>query len=268
MNTDAILWRVQVLKSKAMGELPSWPWSKVPSILAKPFESWDYSYFATPLSTDRDLVQYQTPIGKFWGRHEDRSSIGVVVVEELCNIYSKSLVSVRPGDVVIDLGAHLGTFVRVALNSGARLVVAFEANAANANALRVTFRTEIADKKVVIIQSPVWSDRRTVHFSGHGLVGMVCEEGESMQTVTIDDVIRELGVTKVDFIKTDIEGAERYALEGAATVLSSHAPKLAVSTYHLPDDPSILKGIVLKHHPYHVQFDKGKKRMLCYPATA
>ena len=61
--------------------------------------------------------------------------------------------------------------MRVALNAGAKLVIAFEANAANANCFRTTFQQEIAQHKVVLVESPVWSEACTVHFSGQGLVG-------------------------------------------------------------------------------------------------
>ena len=267
MNFDTLIWRFRILRSKAMGQLPALPWSRVPTLLTQPIEKWDYRYFAMPVK-DRGLpgmVPYETAIGPFYGRPEDQSSIGCVIVEELCRIYQRPPVVVRPGDVVVDLGAHLGTFARVALNAGAKLVVAFEANAGNAECFRRTFQDEIAQGKVVLVESPVWSERCTVRFSGRGLVGQVSDDGDPKEAVTIDDVVRELGISRVDFIKTDIEGAERHALKGAAHVLSSHAPRLAVSSYHYPDDPTVLRDIVLGYHPYHVSFDKGRKRMFCYP---
>jgi len=267
MNFDTWSWRFRVLQSKATGKLPALPWSAVATMMTQPFEKWNYNYFATSLS-DPDtsgMVLYETAYGRFYGRPEDRDSIGGVVVEEICRVYERAPVAVRPGDVVVDLGGHLGTFTRVALNAGAKLVVAFEANAMNANCFRTTFKDEIAQKKVVLVESPVWSEPCTVHFSGQGLVGQITDEGDPKQAVTIDDVIRELNLPRVDFIKTDIEGAEREALIGAAHVLTSYAPRMAVSSYHYPDDPSVLREIVLKYHPYDVSFDKGEKRMFCNP---
>jgi FkbM family methyltransferase len=230
-------------------------------------EQWNYNYFATPVkdSPAPAMVLYETYIGQFYGRPEDQSSMGCVIVEEICRIYQRPPVVVRPGDIVVDLGAHLGTFTRVALDAGARLVVAFEANAINAECFRTTFREEIAQGKVMLVQSPVWSEPCMVHFSGHGLVGQISDQGEPQQAVTVDDVIREHNVPRVDFIKTDIEGAERHALKGAGQVLSLHRPRLAVSSYHYPDDPAVLQSIVREYHPYQVSFDKGSKRMFCWP---
>jgi FkbM family methyltransferase len=266
MNFDTLIWRFRILQSKAMGQLPALPWSQVPQMLAQPFENWDYNYFATPVGGGEfpGMVLYETPMGRFYGRPEDQDSIGGVIVEEICRIYQRPPVEVRPGDIVVDLGAHLGTFARVALNAGAKQVIAFEANAANAECFRRTFREEITQGKVVLVESPVWSESCTVRFSGQGLVGQVSDEGDPRQAVTIDDVVRELNIARVDFIKTDIEGAERHALRGAAHVLSAHSPRLAVSSYHYPDDPAVLRDTVLAYHPYHVSFDKGSKRMFCY----
>ncbi|MCH9809558.1 MAG: FkbM family methyltransferase [Alphaproteobacteria bacterium] len=51
----------------------------------------------------------------------------------------------------------------------------------------------------------------------------------------LDDFVAREGLTRVNFIKMDIEGAEPDALEGAANLLRTHKPKLAISTYHRPD---------------------------------
>jgi len=151
------------------------------------------------------------------------------------------------------------------LKAGARLVVCFEAEAANAECFRRTFRDEITHRRVILIEALAWSESCEVPFSGDGLKGHVSDTGKPKLAVTIDDVVRELNIQRVDFVKTAIEGAERHALKGAARVLSAHAPRLVVSSFHLPDDPAVLKETVLAHQSYHVNFDQGRKRMYCQP---
>jgi hypothetical protein len=48
----------------------------------------------------------------------------------------------------------------------------------------------------------------------------------------------------VDFIKMDIEGAELQALAGAAQTLARFSPKLAIASYHKPEDPTRIPELV------------------------
>ena len=53
---------------------------------------------------------------------------------------------------------------------------------------------------------------------------------------TIDKIVAELGLPRVDFIKMDIEGAEANALAGARDTLTRFKPRLAIAAEHKPDD--------------------------------
>ena len=55
-------------------------------------------------------------------------------------------------------------------------------------------------------------------------------------SITIDTFQLSENLHKVDFIKMDIEGAEREAIEGAKKTILQFKPKLAISVYHLWDD--------------------------------
>jgi FkbM family methyltransferase len=72
---------------------------------------------------------------------------------------------------------------------------------------------------------------------------------EEIPITTLDKFVQEQNLKKVDFIKADIEGSERDMLKGAYGVLKEFAPKLALCTYHLPDDPQVLENIILESNP-------------------
>ncbi|MBQ2645311.1 FkbM family methyltransferase [bacterium] len=54
--------------------------------------------------------------------------------------------------------------------------------------------------------------------------------------VKLDDFVVKEGVSSVNFITLDVEGAELQALQGAETILLSQKPNLAISIHHRPTD--------------------------------
>lgn len=76
-------------------------------------------------------------------------------------------------------------------------------------------------------------------------------EGDRIQipVTTIDKLVSELKLDRVDFIKMDIKGAEQQALTGASQVLERHKPRLAIAGEHMPDDPVRIPQIVRRRRP-------------------
>jgi hypothetical protein len=61
---------------------------------------------------------------------------------------------------------------------------------------------------------------------------------------TIDHLVEELKLDRVDFIKMDIEGSEYRALEGARNTIARFHPRLAIAAYHLPTDNQSIPQLV------------------------
>ncbi len=81
----------------------------------------------------------------------------------------------------------------------------------------------------------------------------------TVDTITIDSFVEENKIKKIDFIKADVEGAERYLLMGAKNILQKFAPKLSICTYHLSDDPQVLEEIILSANPNYIIKHKWQK---------
>ena len=57
-----------------------------------------------------------------------------------------------------------------------------------------------------------------------------------VKTKTLDQVVDELGLSKVDFIKIDVEGAELDVLKGATKALEENNVFLAIAAHHIPEE--------------------------------
>ena len=74
-------------------------------------------------------------------------------------------------------------------------------------------------------------------------------EGARVPLTTIDKLTAELRLDRVDFIKMDIEGAERRALAGAVQTVARFHPRLAISMEHQSDDAEAIPALVARLWP-------------------
>jgi FkbM family methyltransferase len=185
---------------------------------------------------------WETPQGAFWAPKGTGSAIIPVT---LADMERKVYGTVRPGDVVLDCGANLGIFTREAVRSGARLTVAIEPAPDNLECLRRTFATEIAEGRVIVYPKGVGDKEEllTLHVNPKNsmadtFLGPQNEfrEGPKLALTTIDKLVAERGLDRVDFIKMDIEGFEKKALMGARETLAKFRPRMAIASEHLLDD--------------------------------
>jgi len=217
--------------------------------------------------TPDGIARWITPCGTLCAPLSERSTLVFCIGEQERGFYGKGRRGVQAGDIVLDCGANYGTFTRHALNLGARLVVAVEPGPEAVNCLTQTFAN---DPSVTVQPVGVWNRNCTLTLyqsagsSAANSFVLPLEEtqGESAIPVrTIDSLVETLGLPRVDFIKMDIEGAECKALEGAQRTLQRWKPRLAICTYHLPDDPRQIPERVLSIRPdYRMEY--GFRRMV------
>ena len=58
----------------------------------------------------------------------------------------------------------------------------------------------------------------------------------AVQVETLDNLIDEIGLSKVNFIKIDVEGAELDVLKGSERTLANNDLFLAIAAYHYPEE--------------------------------
>lgn len=141
---------------------------------------------------------------------------------------------VGPGDVVLDLGAHIGYYTLLAsgLVGPAGRVYAFEPHPRNAWYLRRHMKMNRCGN-VEVLERAAYDRRGTVPFefgSGSG-TGRVSDAGPiSVRTVRLDEFVAERGISPT-VVKVDVEGGERPVLQGGMEMLRRDRPLLFLSTH-------------------------------------
>jgi FkbM family methyltransferase len=149
------------------------------------------------------------------------------------SLFDEYFLDVNGSDVALDVGACVGD-VTLFLAHSVALVIAIEPEPRNLACLR---RNVGSLQNVKIVNKAAWNCRGVLELhldplpSGHSLIFSKSKESVKVQADTLDNIISDLGIKKVDFIKMDIEGAELEALEGARRVLKT-AKKVVIAAYH------------------------------------
>jgi FkbM family methyltransferase len=126
-----------------------------------------------------------------------------------------------PGEVVIDAGANVGFFAlrHAALVGSTGRVYAFEPNAAVFRLLvHNVQRNRLAH--VRCCHSALSDHSGTVRFSASarasslGHIAAGDEEGVTVQSVTLDDLVERESLERIDLLKMDVEGHEPHVIRG------------------------------------------------------
>ena len=190
-------------------------------------------------------------------------------------VNDKVNVTVKPGDVVIDAGSWLGDFAAYASVKGAT-VYAFEPTDSTFEILK---KTAELNGNIIPVNKGLSDERASASFflagetNNSGSNTLMKHEDNSdfhedsslVETITLDDFVRENNIERVDFIKSDIEGFERKLLAGAQETLKRFAPKLALCTYHLPDDSEVMEALIKQANPKYNVVQKRKKLFASVP---
>lgn len=151
--------------------------------------------------------------------------------------------ALRPGDTFIDCGANVGYFsvMAGALVGSKGKVVSVEANPQTfkllernlqSNQIGIPVHCALTSRvgEVELYMPENWDV-----FSSLKADGLVVGNADYSFTVTartLDDVVSELGLTKVDLVKIDIEGGEFDVLRSAPKLLSDFRP-LVITEYSI-----------------------------------
>lgn len=195
------------------------------------------------VKTEPNLRQISSPRGPFWIRNDElpANSIGYLFAEHDWLAETNETEVPQEGDIVIDIGAHVGVFAAKALDRGAARVIVVEPDPLNIECLRRNFSTEISSGRVAVIPEAAWNKTETLTFhlrqssAWNSLRGGESDQSIDVPARPLDDIVGELELTRVDYIKVDVEGVEAEVLEGAVDTLRRFRPTVMVDTHHGSD---------------------------------
>lgn len=143
------------------------------------------------------------------------------------------LAHVPAGGVFFDVGAYFGYYALLAAKRGAR-AFAFEPSPGNFALLETQIALNSLDQvqafQLALSHAPGWGRFAVAAPENRGtghLVG-AHDEGEEVLLTTLDAFMTEHGITRLDAMKVDVEGAELQVLAGGRETLQRHRPTLLV----------------------------------------
>jgi FkbM family methyltransferase len=183
------------------------------------------------------LELWSTPKGEFWIPVKNQYVLPFNLAEMDRKVYGSGEHFIHPGDIVLDCGASDGDFTREALQAGAKKVVAIELAPQSVECMRRNLAGEMSAGRVVVYPKGVWDKEDQImlnvtdnNFAANSVVMRPegSHNGVAVPLTTIDHIVAELALPRVDFIKMDVEGAETRAIAGASDTLTRYKPRLAI----------------------------------------
>ena len=195
-------------------------------------------------------IPWRLPFGAWWLARD--GELDHKLVEENFERAELHFVErlLRAGMVVLDIGAHRGLYTLLASKCVGRKgqVIAFEASPRECRRLvrhvRLNGCSNVRIEPHAVGSESGSADLYVVNGSctwGNSLRAPVVFEPTfkiPVQVSPVDDVLLELGISRVDFIELDVEGAELSALKGTARLLRGVArPAILVEVQDIRTQP-------------------------------
>jgi FkbM family methyltransferase len=155
-----------------------------------------------------------------WVRPDSEDDL-LVLREIWCeNVYEVHASDINQSKVVIDIGAHIGTFSIYASQFDPAIQVhAYEPEPSNYKVLEKNIEENGLTERIHLDRRGLWSEETTKRISSASGGSTVMDElpdgeGENASLITLDYILNDMET--VDVLKIDIEGAENAVLLAAS----------------------------------------------------
>lgn len=150
-------------------------------------------------------------------------------------VYDREAVP-KAGDVVIDIGAYVGMYsIKASQFVGPTgLVIAVEPLPSNLVYLGENLKACPNTRVVKVALSNYVGDGKLYSSPSTAVHSMtyVRKDFIKVKVTTLDELVKELKLSRVDYIKMDAEGSDLNILKGARDILRNYFPVLSIACYH------------------------------------
>lgn len=186
--------------------------------------------------------------------------------EDEPHYFNENIFKFSEDEVYVDCGAYVGdTIIEFAAACPFfKKIFAYEAIPQVYNSCLDNISALSNVSEIAVRENAVFDKSCELHFefgNGVGDSKFTSSGNIDVKAIKLDDDICE----KITFIKMDIEGSEKAALEGARKHIQEETPKLAICIYHLVDDlwkiPELIYemnsnyNFIIRHHGNYQYYD-------------
>ena len=207
----------------------------VRTVTKQPREGWLHSrwhWYKSPFSLRKQIL-WSAPL-QSWFCPQDESAIECML--HLADYEPVSWVAPKPGDVFLDVGTYIGWYTiqtAKAVGSAGR-VVALEPDTYNRAQLDENLALN-GLSNCTVVPAAAWFEAAEIGWRADDVLVWSkvdrASRGGLVRAVTVDSLVRDLGLRSLNWIKMDIEGAEIEAIRAAAKTLDQFRPVLFIEIH-------------------------------------
>lgn len=147
---------------------------------------------------------------------------------------------IRPGDVVVDVGAAVGVYALTALAMGATCVFAVEPSQLLGGILQKNLELNEWSNRANVCRYAL-SDGTVPEALTREMFTEHCP-ADDLMWIRLDDLCDELDDDdiQVSYVKIDVEGMEYHVLNGGLETLRQHRPTLVIENHEPMDGDSVV----------------------------
>lgn len=206
------------------------------------FQNWP-TFVARYLRAPREPATFKLRNGLRLTLRPGTSDFRIVREIMVWREYARPGFEIAPPDTVVDIGAQIGIFTAFAASQASRgRVISFEPHPDNFHLLDQNRRQNRFPHVTVYNRAVAATAGRHEFFAsafntgGHSLYQQPgSAQRFEVQTVRLEDVLREQGVSVVDYLKIDCEGAEREILRSLSEDLVRRIRRIVMEVHDAVD---------------------------------